>query len=548
MAKKQATTPGNLIKIYKSGQSENDQYLDEAQRLAELTIPGLQPKPSGYGQDYQKTTGSSNLLESRDNTRGSKTFKRPKSDAGARAVKGFSSTITSTLYPANVRSFRFGTDPTIPLSEVAKQQMEDIFQDQEDRVAQFLAQTSFGAFFNTTTTRNLIEGTGAVKVDEDGWYLYPLRSIRVKRFYGQPQWLCIEEVTPDTVKDENGQTKTICQYIYIDYISQEIWSQRSDEDKPHVIDSEDVSQYFIVVTDIPTNENYGRAFYSDHYGLLSSIDESATALNEAMKSCSWKFLTFTGPSSIPVSRIAAIKNREVIRFPSHEAIKWQTCGEAIRDWEFVAAFLKDKEQDIQAISAVGLMSRAANIQTATEVVEIRKELDAISGSVSQVLSETFLKSAINAVIDLLDIRGEVQRAIADKGIILTDEQMKKLIEPIVITGTPALAREQDSQKLFGAVQAVNSVFGPQVTAALFDVPATVRRYLDGLRVDTADILVPNPQNLQVTAPPTPQQSFAPPGGNSISQLPPEVQQQIALQAQKANAIAQLKTPPNGPQQ
>jgi len=263
--------------------------------------------------------------------------------------------------------------------------------------------------------------------------------------------------------------------------------QREGERKARLTD-ENSDQYFVFSAEIPTLDDYARSYYADHVGLLNAINEGSRALIEAQKSASWNFLIFTGSSEVPLHRIANIKNRDVIRLQTaNDIVPFHGFGTKISEWSFVAQKLRDDEQRILALSAVGLQSRAAQINTATEVNAIRAELDAIVGAVSQTISDTFHKNVITALLSTLEIKQGIAQAFLSQGVSIDDDTLSKLITPIVTTGVPAVMRENDSEKLLTGLLNLSRVVGPNILQFV-NVPQVVKTYLDGLRISTEGLI------------------------------------------------------------
>lgn len=506
----------DIFKLYNDCLSERNEYLDEAQQIAELTIPSLMPRSDKGSSVHSLKIGEA--------TYGSKpVLNRPYSDAGARALKGFASTLVSTLSPSNVRFFRLIPDPTLPLDESQTKQVSEIFRKQEQRIESFLAQHNFYAFSNSCLRRLLVEGQEGIKVDaENGFMNYPLRALATKRHFGRLIYAIFEEVK--TVKDENepGKYKSVPHFIYVNYQTKEVWSQTKGQEKAKKTD-ESSRQYIIAVSDSPVDENYARAFYSDHLGLLAAINQHSEDLLTAEASCAWKPMIYSGPPEISTKQIAQTKSNEIMRLNDPTWINWVNTGGSISDWNFIWVMLKEKEETIQYISAAGLASRAGQIQTATEVNAIRSELDSLVGSTAQVISESYYKNVIIGVMEVLNIQGELKKAFADNGVTLTDEMVDKLVQPIVVSGTPALAREQDSQRLISGISSLTATFGPNATS-IFDLRAVAKEFLDGLRINTEGLLTE-----PIEIPP-----------EIMAQLPPEVQ---SLPPEQIMQYIQSQQPP-----
>lgn len=472
----------NIKILYRNGVQDRIKALDTAQRCSEYTIGSIEPRPQG-SSDY---SGARSYAEDQHS------YRVAASDAGARAVKGLTSILCATNAPVNVRFFRVVTDPALDLDDKDRKTFEESARPQEDRVERFLAEKDFGSIQHQVIERVLIEGNNVVKVDSSGFKHYPLRSIVVNRTYGTVNYFILEEVV--NVKAENGEPKKECQYIYVNKQDGSVWVQRESDERAKRTD-ESAAQYVLVTTELPTINNYARAYYWDHIPLLREINEDAEAIRDAKKTAAWSFATFWpqgGADDIPTSRIAKLKNREVVRLP-HGSLQLFTSGQKINDWEFIDRKKEAAEMKLLSLSAVGLNQRAAQANTATEVIALKTELESLVGSLCQVLAGTFYKAVIEATLIVLDIRSGLQQALLAKGIQVDNETMKRLVQPLIVTGNSALAREMDLQRLISLMEQTNRVLGPQVIGQYINVPELLKQMADGLRVNTDGLFNEQPQ-------------------------------------------------------
>ncbi len=464
----------NIREYLNDTSGEKATALRDAQALADLTIPSLYPD-----QDLNNTFTKSGS-------------RRPKSRVPAIAVKGLVAALVNTIAPANVRFFRILSDPKLEVyfSAGDKQRLDSAFVKAEDECEQWLARHNFHSFQYPLVERDLIEGSVAVKVDPKlGLMMYPLKTTNITRSWGKMVRLVLEEYFY-----EDGQRKK--QYIMVDYQKNKVYVQREDETKAKET-GEFTSQYFVVSTEIPAIGSYARPYYADFYGLLSSIDEATDALNRAKKICSWSWLTFNGPETISTDYISKIQPMSVVRMESHDAIKWHTAGQSIADWSFVAQQLASDEQRLLQLSAVGLANRAAQVQTATEVLAIKAELDSLVGATAQILAQTFYSNVINALLDILGHREAFAaimiQALGGQSPANLDDST--LLNVAITTGAPALAREVDLGKLYQAINQLSSVLGPQNVAPYINVSGLLKETANGLKVNTEGIIL-DPEEVQ----------------------------------------------------
>lgn len=470
----------NICNSFKANQAELDLYLRDAQDIARLSIPSIEPIPAGDAAHQYSTKQTSLAMQ------------RPYSDVGARGVKGMAATITSILNPSNVQNFKLQINPSLSLSEEARSSIDSYYLKSEKRIKEFLASKSFQSFAYALTERVLVEGNVGVKVDkEKGFLLYPLRCVNTERSFGSIKSITFKEVLQEPDKENDGKMKTVCQYIYVDKVNNTVSVQREDEDKPKLKKDEKASQYFVVTTSHPTTTNYARSYFSDHIGLLNVIDNDSRCLIEATTNAAWNWIGYTG--SRPIAEFANIKSRQIVKVQSHDDLRPFSFNVKLGEWAFVANRLDANEQKFLSLSAVGLQSRASSIQTATEVRALLAELEALVGSVAQCLAETFYQQVIQAVIDVLDLPNEIRKLIMEEaGLIVDDATIHSLMSPVITTGSPAMAREIDTERFISLTKEATSIFGPQAVASYINIPVALKNMYDGLRINTDGIVNEKP--------------------------------------------------------
>jgi hypothetical protein len=226
---------------------------------------------------------------------------------------------------------------------------------------------------------------------------------------------------------------------------------------------------------------------------LKTIEFEQEQLLEAMANAAWTPYFFSGDPSIPVQSIAKLKSRDIFRLPMNSnpptALSSAT---KIADWQFIQQKYEQDVQSLLNLSAVGLLNRASQIQTATEVNALLSELNGLIGATASVLADTLYKNTINALLDILGVRESIRQSLAaEQGLQVDNETLDKLVSPIVITGSPAFAREQDAERMLVGISKLAQVFGPAILSR-FDVAEISKVFLDGLRIPTEGLILKEP--------------------------------------------------------
>lgn len=477
----------DLPALFNGAIQERDPFLHLAERVAFLTLPGIDPNPG-----IQATIKNTSILDV-----------QPANSFGSSAVKGLTASLNQTLNPPGVKFFRLATDPSLDISESQQAQLDSFFRKEERRIVAWLSRHNFTAFTDVAIERVLIEGTEGIRIDpEEGFTLFKTKNLAVNRRGNKVFWAIFQGFVDKPIPDNGPAQETAKRiFTYVNYVTGEIWVQAEDEKEPvqfagDVVDSEtgEVTKlegdnpkfWFIINTEIPQFNNYAKSFYMNHLSLLEEIEHSALALKNAKQIAGHFFYTMspTGIGEITPQRFSRIKNNEVVVMDHDKVRPWTVDGK-IRDWEWVDRKLQQDGQRLLNLSAVGIFARRAGVKTATEIRAIRAELETLIGSTANILAQTFHFSVIEALIEVLGIRRRLGEDPALEGV--EQSVIDKLVRGLVVTGSPEVARERELERLQDATEHSLALFGERAVAQL-NIRGYMETVYDSLGINTDSVL------------------------------------------------------------
>lgn len=166
------------------------------------------------------------------------------------------------------------------------------------------------------------------------------------------------------------------------------------------------------------------------------------------------------------------------------------------------------------------VQRNAERVTAEEVRFVAQELESALGGVFSVLSQELQLPLVQLFITHLQRQKKIPKL------------PKKAVRLAIVTGVEALGRGQELQRMSLALQALQSVIGPEAVVQNVEVRALIGRFLTSAGVDTKDLLrspeaVAADQRMAQM-----QQYIAQLGPEAIKQLGPGIAQKMGLGAQE----------------
>lgn len=416
-------------------------------------------------------------------------IKTPFSQVGPRCNKGIASIINNVLNPPNLSSFKLENNIKFELQKEESNLLDSLYIGIEKIINGFKAQHNYKSYQYQALEYVGIHGTVATKVSESGYMMYGLDSfvVSMSRNSGKPEFAIFEE----TITDDEG--KPIPQYIYVNYNTDEVWLQINDK-RPERMEDESAVQYIISSQTYVANQNYMPSIFADYYGILKSINKTWELLEESQSVAAHNYQTFTGPASISTSSLSKIPRNSVIRVPNHDVLRWQGVdSQKLNSWNWVSTLVVAREQEMLNSFGIGLLQRAGQLQTATEVRAVINELMALTGPIAIQWSETFTAPILRAEMFILDVKNKLKNALNAKGLEIPEDVKDKIMVPVVISGVSAFARSENAEQMLTGIAKVTQA-AANIPEALQQIAGSIRydqvlkSYLDNIGVDTSSII------------------------------------------------------------
>jgi hypothetical protein len=414
--------------------TKRDYFLDRARECAELTLPSLLP-PEGF-------TPSSDLYT-------------PYQSVGARGVNNLASKLLLLLLPPNVPFFRLMTEQEtakeLEGNPEVKQQIELSLSQIERSVMDELEAQSVRVSIFEALKHLLITGNILVHMPRDGALkVFPMTNFVVRRdAEGEPVEIIVKEMVSKDALPEG------------DY---------EDIDAEHSVGSEDETALytkivrdgdrFIVYQEIENRiladsygeypkdilpwlplrmvridgEDYGRSFVEEVLGDIRSLEALTQALVESAAAASKLVFLVRPNATTRKSDIADANNGDVVTGSSEDVNVLQT--EKYNDMRVVLDSVQRIEERLKfAFLLNESVQRQAERVTATEIKYMADEMEAALSGVYSLLSVEFQLPLVRILIQRMQSKGQIPAL------------PKGTVKPVIVTGTAALGRGNDLQKL-----------------------------------------------------------------------------------------------------
>ncbi|HYF15763.1 MAG TPA: portal protein [Phycisphaerales bacterium] len=256
----------NILELYDELVPKREPFLQEADRIARLTLPHLDVLGSGKRRSYE--TDDADL----------RATARPYSDAGAQAVSQFAAALKALLLPPNAMWFKLAVPVEFEtqLQQVGPEAvaaMDGMLAMAEDKPRSKMAEHGVYGECEEGFRRLLIEGQQVCHVTSEGFRMLPLRCFCVKRKNGKVVRIVIKEETY-----EDGEEAAL--YTLVDYAKGGVW-QQTDKQKTARRVNASPKQYFVVTSMKPTAGcDYATSFASLYQGTLYTINFLSKKIQE----------------------------------------------------------------------------------------------------------------------------------------------------------------------------------------------------------------------------------------------------------------------------
>ncbi len=429
----EADTIANLADIFNKLCGTRNTFLDDAEEVARLTIPKIEPK-------------------------GVKIDERPFTASGALAIRSISSFTVKTLMPTGINYVDLSLSKKID-AEVKKELGEDALKDVDarmqklrDDVIESLREKNVRSRSIPAVRRNIIEGATGAFLDEGGIQFFPLRDLVVRRSKGKVFYAIFQEeevpdpTEPETITagsgdDRNRQRKMV--HTEVDFINKKVRRQGPDDDAPKDIDSEEISahQYFVFTAEVPDVADYTTGYAENYRPLFNQINLLELSLGQASAAAA---------TVVPVARAGSVfaddpdilrrrRPGEIIAGAVPDDLGFITAGVKINEWSWVANMLAFHRDDLARAFAMGLKDRPLSEESATKTLAVIDELNEQTADLLSSYDETFLSNLVKAEIHL---QNKIAPVFEDLDVDIVD-----ITQVDVVTGASAFEIQKSLGKL-----------------------------------------------------------------------------------------------------
>lgn len=478
----------NSQTLYEQLATHRDQFLRQARRCSELTIPFLFP-PEG-------STSST-------------VFRTPYQGVGARGVNNLASKLLIALLPSNSPFFRLVID-RFELKKLAsnpKMQtaLESALAEVERAVSSEIETSTVRVSAFETLKHLIVGGNALLHVPASGGVrVFHLDRYVVKRDpMGNVLTIITKEsVHPDTLpraiqrlagKAEDGSKESTDKTLHIyttikrSKLGQkwEVWQEVKGIRIPETEGSypADRCPWLPLRYSKIDGEDYGRGLVEEVLGDLSSLEALSQALIEATAAAAKVVFLVNPNGTTRIKALAEASNGGFVSGTKEDVTSLQL--EKFYDLRTVqeqsATIEKRLEQSFLLTSGA---TRQAERVTAEEVRAMVQELEATLGGVYSILAQELQLPLVNALMDRMSKEGRLPTL------------PKGVVKPAIVTGLDALGRGNDLQKLDLFVRGMAEVLGPQVLAQYLDVSDFLERRATALGIDIEGLIKSQEQMAQ----------------------------------------------------
>lgn len=476
----------SLKSTYENLTGEREGFLSQAEASSEITIPSLIPP--------DETSKTHNTLY------------KPFQSIGAFGVNALANKLTGALYPATEPFFRFevntSSDEMENVPPEALAAMDAELSGLEQRVLKEFTKRGDRAAITEAVKHLVVGGNAVLYVGEERTRVYSLNQyVAVRDGAGN----LLKVVTKDSLSYETfkesypGMTeihaahqgnrnyvpKTIDVYtcMYREngmwYVVEEAAGKIIGETKQSY--PLDQPPYLVLRFNRIDGQSYGRGYVENLFGDLRSLELLSRAMVEG-SAINARVLFLVNPNGFTsMIEFEEADNGAVIAGSAGDITTAKVDKGA--DLAVTSNEIARLEQRLaQAFMLTSGMQRDAERVTATEVNAVAAEVEQILGGVYSVLSEEFQRPFVTRLVAILkkkNIFPEIREGLLDIGI---------------VTGTSAIGRGIDRERMLGFVQALTQTLGGEVIQNYVNVSTAISRLGAAFGIDLTG-LVKTPEEL-----------------------------------------------------
>jgi len=494
---------------YLSG--ERTQFLDEAEKAAELTLPYLILK-----DQY---------------TKGMRHLPTPWQSVGAKCAVTLAAKLMQSMLPVQTSFFKLQVDESQLGQEFGPQIKSELnlsFAKIERTILEAIAASNDRVVVHEALLHLVVAGNALIFMGKDGLKVYPLNRYVVER---DGDGNVIEIITKETIakkliedqlpaevlnqydtvvdsSDDNVEECDIYTHITRDN-NRYVWHQEVHGkilEKSYGKAPVDVSPWIPLRFNTVDGEDYGRGRVGQFIGDLKSLDALSQALVEGSAAAAKVVFTISPSSTTKPSTLANAGNGAIVQGRPDDIGVVQVGKTA--DFKTAYEMMLQLERRLNDAFLV-MQVRDSERTTAEEVRLTQMELDAQLAGLFSLLTTEFLLPYLNRILSQFQKTGKIPRL------------PKDIVKPTIVAGVNALGRGQDRESLGQFLTVISQTMGPEAVQKFINPEEVIKRLAAAQGIDVLN-LVKSMQEIQ---------------GKEQ-----QAQQMAMQQQQQENQVAMMKTP------
>ena len=461
---------------YLSG--ERTQFLDEAEKAAELTLPYL------IIQDQY--------------TKGMRHLPTPWQSVGAKCAVTLAAKLMQSMLPVQTSFFKLQVDESQLGQEFGPQVKSELdlsFAKIERTILEAIAASNDRVIVHEALLQLVVAGNALIFMGKEGLKVYPLNRYVVERD-GDGNVIeiitketiakkLIEDQLPedvlkqyDTVVDKSDSNVEECDiYTHIKRDNNRyVWHQEVHGkilDKSYGKAPVDISPWIPLRFNTVDGEDYGRGRVGQFIGDLKSLEALSQALVEGSAAAAKVVFTISPSSTTKPSTLANAGNGAIVQGRPDDIGVVQVGKTA----DFRTAFEMMQQLERRLNEAFLVMQvRNSERTTAEEVRLTQMELDSQLAGLFSLLTTEFLLPYLNRILSQFQKTGKIPRL------------PKDIVKPTIVAGVNALGRGQDRESLGQFLTVISQTMGPEAVQKFINPEEVIKRLAAAQGIDVLNLV------------------------------------------------------------
>tara|TARA_B100000214_G_scaffold226512_1_gene164981 strand:- start:1481 stop:3073 length:1593 start_codon:yes stop_codon:yes gene_type:complete len=470
---------------YLSG--ERTQFLDEAEKAAELTLPYL---IKGH-EDFNK---------------GMRYLPTPWQSVGAKCSVTLAAKLMQSLLPIQTSFFKLQVDESQlgqDFGPQVKSELDLSFAKIERTILEAIASSNDRVIVHEALLHLVVAGNALVFMGRDGLKLFPLNRYVVERdgngnvieiitkekiakklIVDQLPEEVLNEYNTNVVDNTTDDVEECDIYTYVRRDNNRyIWHQEvhgKPLPKSYGKAPVDVTPWIPLRFNSVDGEDYGRGRVGQFIGDLKSLEALSQALVEGSAAAAKVVFTVSPSSTTKPSTLAKAGNGAIVQGRPDDIGVVQVGKSA----DFGTAFQMMQQLERRINDAFLVMQvRQSERTTAEEVRLTQMELEQQLGGLFSLLTTEFLLPYLNRILNQFQKIGKIPRL------------PKDIVKPTIVAGVNALGRGQDRESLGQFLTIVAQTMGPEAVQKFINPEEVVKRLAAASGIDSLN-LVKSMQEIQ----------------------------------------------------